>query len=162
MYFKIVYIIIYSDNYSVQLWSRKASQNAQHFKLEVNGLQQQKTTSGSSSVSHELKAEAAGGQAHQNLTVVDWKNIAWSESWFLLRHTDGRVSLIWHQQHESIEPTCLVSTVQAGGGGVMVCGMFSSHTLGPFIPIDHHLNATAYLSIVADDVLPLMVQCTIF
>ncbi len=55
--------------------------------------------------------------------------------------------------HESMDPSCLVSTVQAGGGGVMVWGIFSWHTLGPLVPIEHHLNATAYLSIVADHVI---------
>ncbi len=31
-------------------------------------------------------------QAHQNWTIEDWKNVAWSdESRFLLRHSDGRV-----------------------------------------------------------------------
>ncbi len=29
-----------------------------------------------------------------------------------------------------MDPSCLVSTVQAGGGGVMVWGVFSWHTLG--------------------------------
>ncbi len=54
-----------------------------------------------------------------------------------------------------MDPSCLVSTVQAGGG-VMVWGIFSWHTLGPLVPIEHHLNATAYLSIVADHVHPFM------
>ncbi len=49
-----------------------------------------------------------------------------------------------------------VSTVQAGGGGVMVWGIFFWHTLGPLVPIEHRLNATAYLSIVADHVHPFM------
>ncbi len=80
-------------------------------------------------------------QAHQNWTIEDWKNIAWSdESRFLLQPSDGRFR-IWHKAHESMNPSCLVSTVQAGGG-VMV----SWHTLGPF----------AYLSIVADHVHPFM------
>ncbi len=36
-------------------------------------------------------------QAHQNWTVEDWKNVAWSdESRFLLRHSDGRVK-IWRK-----------------------------------------------------------------
>ncbi len=36
-------------------------------------------------------------QAHQNWTIEDWKNVAWSgESRFLLRHSDGRVR-IWHK-----------------------------------------------------------------
>ncbi len=31
-------------------------------------------------------------------------------------------------------------------------GIFYWHTLGPLVPIEHHLNATAYLSIIADHV----------
>ncbi len=54
-----------------------------------------------------------------------------------------------------MDPSCLVSTVQAGGG-VMVGGIFSWHTLGPLVPIEHCLNATAYLSIVSDHVHPFM------
>ncbi len=64
-------------------------------------------------------------QAQQNWTIEDWKNVAWSdESRFLLRYSDGRVR-IWCKEHESMDPSCLVSTVQAGGGGVMVWGIFS-------------------------------------
>ncbi len=86
-------------------------------------------------------------QDHQNWTIQHCKNIAWSdESWFLLRHSDGRVR-IWCKEHESMNPSCLVSTVQAGGGGVMVWGIFSWHTLDPLVPTEHRLNATAYLSI---------------
>ncbi len=84
-------------------------------------------------------------QVHQNWTIEDWKNCAWSnESRFLLRHSDGRAR-IWRKEHESMNPSCLVSKVQAGGGGAMVWGIFSWHT-------EHRLNATAYLSIIADHV----------
>ncbi len=55
-----------------------------------------------------------------------------------------------------MDPSCLVSTVQAGGGGVMVWGIFSWHNFGPLVPIEHHLNATAYPSVVADHVHPFM------
>ncbi len=55
-----------------------------------------------------------------------------------------------------MDPSCLVSTVQTAGGGVMVWGIFSWHTLGPLVPIEHHLNATAYLSIVSDHIHPFM------
>ncbi len=64
-------------------------------------------------------------QAHQNWTIEDLENVAWSdESRFLLRHSDGRVR-IWRKDHESMDQSCLVSTVQGGGGGVMVGGIFS-------------------------------------
>ncbi len=95
-------------------------------------------------------------QAHHNWTREDWKNVAWSdESRFLLRHSDGRVRTR-RKEHESMDPFCLVSTVQTCGGGVMVWGIFSWHTLGPLVPIEHRLNATVYLSIVADHVHPFM------
>ncbi len=95
-------------------------------------------------------------QAHQNWTIEDCKNVAWSdESRFLLRNSGGRVR-IWRKGHESMDPSCLVSTVQAAGGGVMLWGIFSWHTLDPSLPIEHRLNATAYLSIVADHVHPFM------
>ncbi len=62
-------------------------------------------------------------QDHQNWTIEDWKNVAWSdESRFLLWHSDGRVR-IWCK-HESMDLSFLVSTVQAAGGGVMVSGYF--------------------------------------
>ncbi len=56
-----------------------------------------------------------------------------------------------------MDPSCLVSTVQAAGGGVMVWGIFSWHILGPSVPIEHCLNATAYLSMVADHVHPFII-----
>ncbi len=52
-----------------------------------------------------------------------------------------------------MDPSCLVSTVQAGG--LMVWGIFSWHTLGLLVPIEHCLNATANLSTV-DHVHPFM------
>ncbi len=63
---------------------------------------------------------------------------------------------IWRKEHESMDPSCLVSTVQAAGGGLMVWGIFSWHTLGPILPTEHCLNATAYLSIVDDHIHPFM------
>ncbi len=63
---------------------------------------------------------------------------------------------LWRKEHKSMDPSCLVSMVQAGGGGVIVWGIFSWHTLGPLIPIEHCLNTTANLSIVGDHVHPFM------
>ncbi len=80
--------------------------------------------------------------------IEDWKNIAWSdESRFLLRHSDGRVR-IWRKEHDSMDPSFLVSTVQVGGGGVMVWGIFSWHTLGPLVPIEQWVHFTQMASTV--------------
>ena len=49
-----------------------------------------------------------------------------------------------------------VSTLQAGGGGVMLWGGFSWHTLGPLIKVEQCLNAIGYLNIIANQVHPFM------
>ncbi|CAM4693252.1 unnamed protein product [Leuciscus chuanchicus] len=60
-----------------------------------------------------VKGCSAGGC--RNFPVEDWKNVAWSdESRFLLRHSDGRIwNRIWRKQNENMDPSCLVTTVQA-------------------------------------------------
>ncbi len=96
-------------------------------------------------------------QAHQNWTIEDWKNVAWSdESRFLLRHSDGGVR-IWHKEHESMDPSCLVSMVQAGGCGAMVWGIFSWHTSSPLVPTEHRLNLWVLLLTMS---IPLWLQCS--
>ena len=109
--------------------------------LQADGLQRQKTMSGSTSVSQLLR--------HSGHSLTKTRQLKSGQT----LHTHGRVR-IRRQQHESMDPTCLGSKVQAGGGGVMVWGMFSWHTSGLLIPINHCLNATVHLSIVADLVHP--------
>nr|KAF6378858.1 hypothetical protein mMyoMyo1_009748 [Myotis myotis] len=46
----------------------------------------------------------------------------------------------------------------AGGGSVMIWGMFSWHDLGPLIHVEQCLNSTTCLSIVADQVHPTMLM----
>ncbi len=87
------------------------------------------------------------------------KNVAWSDESRFLLHSDGRVR-IRCKEHESMDPSCLVSMVQAGDGGVMVWGIFSWHTLGPLVPIEHCLNATAYWVFLLTMSIPLWLQCT--
>ncbi len=85
-------------------------------------------------------------QDHQNWTIEDCKNVAWSdESWFLLLHSDVRVR-IWRKEHESMDPSCLVSTVQA---------LFKQHCWALF---KHH-SLPEYWGTMS---IPLWLQCTIF
>ncbi len=94
-------------------------------------------------------------QTHQNQTIEDCKNVAWSdESRFLLRHSDVGSEFGVKNMKAWIILPCL-----NGSGWCWWCngvGGFSWHTLGPLVPIEHRLNATAYLSIVADHVHPFM------
>nr|KAF6387472.1 hypothetical protein mMyoMyo1_007968 [Myotis myotis] len=65
---------------------------------------------------------------------------------------------IWWKQNESMHPTCMSTTLQAGEGSVMVWGMFSWHDLGPLIRVEQCLNSTTCLSIIADQVHPIMLM----
>lgn len=60
------------------------------------------------------------------------------------------------QHHKSVHLSCLVSGKAAGGGNLLLWGMFSWYTLGSKVPVEHRSNATANLSIVADKVLPFL------
>lgn len=48
----------------------------------------------------------------------------------------------------------LVSKVQPADGGITVWGIFSWHILDPLVLVEHRLNATPFLSIVADYIHP--------
>ncbi len=94
-------------------------------------------------------------QTHQNRTIEDCKNVAWSdESWFLLQHSDvGSEFGVKNMKAWIIRP-CL-----NGSGWCWWCNgvgdIFLAH-FGPLVPIEHRLNTTVYLSIVADHVHPFM------
>lgn len=114
-----------SDHHFVQLWGAKKHLRMHNMSnFEADGVQPQKTMSGSTS--------------------VKWSH----ECQFLLRCTDGRLR-IWHQQHGSMDQTCLVSTGQAGGGGVLVWGMFSRHTFATQISINAQTLWVSLLTLCA-------------
>lgn len=51
----------------------------------------------------------------------------------------GTVGSEFGVNNKSIDPSCLASTIQTAGGGVMVCGIFSCQTLSPLLPAGHEL-----------------------
>lgn len=62
---------------------------------------------------------------------LEKRSVAW---WVLIPAATIRWVRIWCKQHNSRDPSCLVSTVQAVGGGIMVWSKFSWHTLGLLVP----------------------------
>lgn len=54
-----------------------------------------------------------------------------------------------------MDPSCLVSMVQAAGGDVMVWGKLS---LASTVPTEHCLNTVAYQNIVIEHVHPFMAK----
>ncbi len=90
-------------------------------------------------------------QTQQNRTIEDCKNAAWSdESWFLLRHSDVESEFGVKNMKAWILP-CL-----NGSGWCWWCNGGGDIFLAHLVPIEHRLNTTVYLSIVADHVHPFM------
>lgn len=93
---------------------------------------------------------------YRTWTSTEWRQVAFSdESRFLLHRTDGR----WRIRRETSEnrhPATIAGRVQAGGGSVMVWGMFSWHSLGALIVVDGTMDQFKYAAILADHVHPYM------
>ncbi len=86
-------------------------------------------------------------QAHRNWTIEDWKNIAWSdESRFLLRGSEFDVKNMKAWIHPALSQR----------SGWWWCNSVGDIFLAHLVPIEHRLNATAYMNIVADHVHPFM------
>lgn len=81
---------------------------------------------------------------HNNWIIEDWKKTLPNlMSLDFYCDMDGRAR-IWCKQHNSMDPSWLVSIVQAGGGAI-VRRIFSWHTLRPLVPIKYCLNFATYL-----------------
>ncbi|GFV72266.1 transposable element Tcb1 transposase [Trichonephila clavipes] len=73
----------------------------------------------------------------------------------MLHRTDGR----WRIRRETSErnhPATIAGMVQAGGGSIMVWGMFSWHSLGSLIIVEGTMDQYKYASVLADHVHPYM------
>ena len=104
--------------------------------LEVDERQQQKTTSGSTPVSQEPKAEWEQAHGHQTVE-YQIHNVAWSdESGFLLRP-----KMIGS---ESTDPTGLVSTVKAGVVQCIRNIILAILSLGPSVSRGLNLHGQQY------------------
>ncbi|KAI5091794.1 hypothetical protein C0J45_19000 [Silurus meridionalis] len=97
----------------------------------------------SESFREEVRQGLGGGEGVRD----DWATTA-----ELIRETARKFELIdtLAQSHKKAGLIMNGTSQAGGGGGVIVWGIFSWHTLGLLVPIEHRVNATAYLSIVAD------------
>ena len=93
---------------------------------------------------------------HKNWTAEQWGNIMWSdESRFTLFQHDGRVR-VRREAHEALDPSCIVPTVQAFGGSMMIWGCFCAAGLGSATLCTNKMKAADYLTVLADHVSPAM------
>ncbi|GFT24033.1 transposable element Tcb1 transposase [Trichonephila clavipes] len=67
---------------------------------------------------------------------------------------------IRRETSERNHPATIAGTVQAGGGSIMVWGMFSWHSLGSLIIVEGTMDQYKHASVLADHVHPYM--CIVF
>ncbi|GBM59646.1 Transposable element Tcb2 transposase [Araneus ventricosus] len=93
---------------------------------------------------------------HRHWTMDEWKRVAWSdEPRFLIHHVDARVR-VRRLPGKQLLPSCTVGHTQAGGGGIMLRGMFSWTSLEPVVVVEQTMKAANYLNIIADQLHPYM------
>ena len=80
----------------------------------------------------------------------------WSyKSRFTLFQHDGRVR-VRREAHEALDPSCIVPTVQASGGSVMIWGCFYAAGPGSATLCSNKMKAADYLKVLDDHVYPSM------
>ncbi|GBN63496.1 hypothetical protein AVEN_148374-1 [Araneus ventricosus] len=93
---------------------------------------------------------------HRDWTMDEWNRVAWSdESQFLIHHVDDRVR-VRRLPDEQLLPSCTAGHTQAGGGGIMLLGMFSWEVLRPVVVVEQTMKAANSLNIIADQLHPYM------
>ncbi|MBJ5491542.1 transposase [Salmonella enterica subsp. enterica serovar Derby] len=103
---------------------------------------------------HHRAQRLAWVREHHPWTLDMWKNVAWTdESRFTLVHADGRVR-VRRKPHEAMDPSCQQGTLQAGGGGILVWGLFTWTEMGPLVRVTSSLTGQRYREILDDHVLP--------
>ncbi|GBO33505.1 hypothetical protein AVEN_228845-1 [Araneus ventricosus] len=93
---------------------------------------------------------------HRDWTLERWRYIMWSdESIIILFQHDGCLRGGREEAHEALHPSCTVSTVQASGGSVLICGCFSWAALGSATIYSKEMKYE-YVSLFSDHLIPSM------
>ena len=95
---------------------------------------------------------------HWDWTMDKWNRVSLSgESWFLIHHVDGRVS-VHRLPDEQLLLFCVAGHKQAGGGCSMLWETFLSTALGPLVVVEQSMKAPYYLNVIANK-LYLYMEC---
>jgi transposase len=87
-------------------------------------------------------------RCHEDHDASYWRRVLFSdESKFNRLGSDGR-QYVRRRKDEEFHPRCTVSTLQGGGGSVMVWGVISAHGPGPLVRLDGRINSTKYIDML--------------
>ena len=93
---------------------------------------------------------------HKDWTVEQWKKVMWSDKIrFTLFQSNGRVR-VRREMHEVIHPSCIVPTVQASGGSVMIWGCINWSGRGSASLCGNKMKSAEHLNVLNDQVIPSM------
>ncbi|GFU98576.1 transposase domain containing protein [Trichonephila clavipes] len=84
------------------------------------------------------------------------ERVSWSdESRFVIHYAEGPIRIRCLPGAQLL-PRCTVVHKHAGGGSIMLWRTFSWAFLGPVVVVEHTINATGYVNIIADLLHPYM------
>ena len=83
-----------------------------------------------------------------------WSKVLFSdESKFNRLGSNGR-QYVRRRKDEEFNPRCSVSTLQGGGGSVLVWGIISTNGPGPIVRLQGRINSTKYINMLTEHFLP--------
>ena len=100
------------------------------------------------------KARLEFARLHKNWTARQWSRVVFSdESRFLINRSDGR-AYVRRMVGEALNQNCVQSTVQHGGGGIMVWGCISRKGMGILEKVNGRLDGNGYINILENALVP--------
>lgn len=83
-----------------------------------------------------------------------WDHIIWSDETTVRKAPQNKDKLIWTHESTKKMDRPVNQQFQCGGFSVMFWGAFSRSALGPLVAIEGTMNATRYIEVLKDYVLP--------
>ncbi|GBO06955.1 Transposable element Tcb1 transposase [Araneus ventricosus] len=93
---------------------------------------------------------------HKDWTVELLGNVMWSDEPRFSLFQNGGLTRVRREPHEAMDPSCIVATVQANGGSIMIWDCFTGSGLGSATLCDNKMKSQHYLNVLNDQVIPSM------
>ena len=103
-----------------------------------------------------IKKRLQWAEEHKDWTVDDWKRVIFSDETKVNRFGSDGKAYAWKTPGEQLNSRHVQATVKHGGGNIMVWSCITWEGVGWIVDVGHHMDSSAYLEVLKDDLLRTM------